>query len=230
MARTNSRQIAEFVAGNFATAMGMVGKKMLQLVVRQKRRVQVFSDGELQEYTLDDDYADAAVEVNMSGAMINSDKRIADLSALLTMAKDIAEKMGPDNPLLGAREVGNIIREMAQAMGFRNTSRFIGEPSKETMDVFMAQRAEEAQAAEGGAEQLKMQAEIQKAQIKAEVDTYKINIDAQVELIKAYAEAKLAEERTAAEERLKEMEIKQKERIESKKIDLTNVRPGGKVG
>ena len=144
---------------------------------------------------------------------------------------------------MGIREVANIQREIMSTVGFGDTSRFVRESSDEELAQYLQQMRE---AAKDNGDEVKAQADLEKAKIQAQVDLQKAQMQAETELAKEYikmggdqnkaaAEARMEAVKMQVEAGLRLLEIQTEEKLGREKIKadkqkaISSARAGGRL-
>jgi hypothetical protein len=159
-----------------------------------------------------------AVRVHVGMAAASRARQIANLDRILLNQKEIITLGGASNPIVSVQEVRNTCAEQAQAMGYKDASRFYKEiaedwkppapQQQQDPKVIEAQsKAADAQAdAQQRQQQAQHDAQMREAELvhKQKVAEFDAETARQVALAKAAAEAQISELRARAEAALAE--------------------------
>ena len=231
----------ESIIDNFAEGIKILAIKTLNLEIAQGIPINIKDEGAW--ITVDPTHwtMDVCCEVHMSGAIINSDQRLAYLQTLQASCIEVMTHLGVANQIMGLSEYSNIVNELVLTMGFNESSRFVKVPTREEIQEIEQQMAEKAEQNSDKAvkmqelelKKIEIQMDIEfkyyEAQQKAALEQYKIAVDSQNEAARISAEAQLKIIEMKMEQKLKEKEIAMKGKLESSKMSKP-VRSGGKVG
>ena len=231
----------ESIVDNFAEGLKLLAMKTLSVEISHGLPINIKSEGAWETVDPTDWTMEVSCEIHMSGAIINSDQRLAYLQALQTSCVEVMTHLGVANKVMGLSEYANVINELVLTMGFNESSRFVKVPTQQEIQEIEQKMAEEAAQNSDTAVKMK-ELELKEAEImgtmelkyfevkqKGAIEQYKIAIDSQNEAARITAEAQLKIIEMKMEEKLKEKEIAMKGKLESAKLSKP-VRSGGKVG
>lgn len=175
------------------------------------------------------------VNIHVGMAAESREKKIAMLSTILGVQKDILINMGMSNPLVGVNELRNTLAMITDAMGYRSAKRFFKEvpegyqPPEGQPDPKMAEAQGKLQLAqqEAQAKQAMQQQELQnkrqlaeiEAQMRAQIEAKKIEQQHELERIKQDGAQQIAQLKLASEEQIANIRMEQEERLALRKMD-----------
>ena len=231
----------ETIVDNFAEGLKLLAMKSLRVEISHGLPINIKSEGAWETVDPTEWTMEVSCEIHMSGAIINSDQRLAYLQTLQASCVEVMTHLGVSNKVMGLSEYSNIINELVLTMGFNESSRFVKVPTEMEIQEIEQKMAEQAEQNSETAVKMKelelKEAEIMmtmelkyfEAQQNAAIDQYKIAVDSQNEAARITAEAQLKIIEMKMEEKLKEKEIAQKGKLERAQLSKP-VRSGGKVG
>ena len=236
-------QPARALVEAFGQGLVRCAQKVLKCEINNGRPVMVKSNGRFVQ--ADPRYWTHGLycSVNLSGAILNADQRIAHLSQMLNLSVMTMQELGPDNPVIGLRQFANAYREMVRTMGFSDAQRFIGDVTDEDIAQIaqaMAAQGEEEQVdpskmakveADFEIDQMKLQLEADEMQMKAQIEMLKLAIESENKRLQIATEAQIEVIRQRMEERLEQKKLKDNKQIaldKNKQVSIgQKVRFGG---
>ena len=169
---TNLQQMAssgrlEMIARAAAAGLQSVFQTILALVVQHQTDVRQIQRINQPPLVLDPAQwsPDASISLHVAIATASRNSQLAHLSAIAGKQEQILLQLGPSNPLVGIDQYANTLREMAEAMGFRNPDRFFKRvdpnaeqqmPPKQDPAVVAAQAATQLAKEKQDAEQVRL--------------------------------------------------------------------------
>lgn len=175
------------------------------------------------------------VNIHVGMAAESREKKVAMLSTILGVQKDILINMGMSNPLVGVNELRNTLAMITDAMGYRSAKRFFKEipegyqPPEGQPDPKMAEaqgKMQLAQAEMQAKQQLqqqelqhKQQAAQQAAQIQLQIESQKATQAHEIEKVKQDGAQEIARLKLASEEQMAAVRMEQEERLALRKME-----------
>ena len=120
-----AEQRLELMARMFADAFGRMCKGILKLVIThqdRERMVRLRDEWVPIDPRVWDSNMDCSVNVGLGHGM--ADDRLAVLGQVALQQKEILEKLGPSNPLVGLGQFRNTLAKMLEVSGFQDSSQF----------------------------------------------------------------------------------------------------------
>ena len=231
----------ESIIDNYAEGLKLLALKTLSIEISHGLPINIKSEGAWETVDPTEWTMEVSCEIHMSGAIINSDQRLAYLQTLQASCVQVMEHLGVANQVMGLSEYSNIINELVLTMGFNESSRFVNVPTQMQIQEIEQKLAEQAQQDSDMAVKMKelelketeMMMDIElsyfKVQQEAALEQYKLALDSKNESARISIETQLKMIEMKIEAKLKEKEIAMKSKIESSKLSKP-VRSGGKVG
>lgn len=236
-------QHEEFIARNFANALGRLFAKKLRLMKREGEKMSVKVDGQYVEADPSTWPDDMRVTINVGLGTNAKDKRIQARMAIAPMMSEafmagLADKRGLFKAFDG------IVRDMDLGQGSDywidpdtappeeegpDPEVMEAEAKMAEMQAKMQMQQAEAQAKLELAQATaaaKAEIELQKVQAKADADRQRMAAEQQIALMKIESENQIAQQRIMAEQQIAAM----KAQIEAQtRVDMTANRPGGEL-
>jgi hypothetical protein len=237
--QAQGQQMEEYVARNFAEALGRLFAKKLRLMVKVGKSFPIKVDGQAKmvDPTKWPEGLSANVRVGLGSG--RKDQRLGYRDMVLDVQRE-ALPLG----LTTKKHIYNNISDGARDMGFNPADLFVDPDSQEGQQI--AQGLAQSAAQQPNPEQQKMQAQVEQAQAKLQIDQQKaqsdfvlkqqkIQGDHALDAGKAQTEAELEANRLQTETQLNIMEMQSKEHLAHRQaemahqVNLSKARSGGKL-
>jgi hypothetical protein len=237
--QAQGQQMEEYVARNFAEALGRLFAKKLRLMVKVGKAFPIKVDGQAKmvDPTKWPEGLSANVRVGLGSG--RKDQRLGYRDMVLDVQRE-ALPLG----LTTKKHIYNNISDGARDMGFNPADLFVDPDSQEGQQI--AQGLAQSASQQPNPEQQKMQAQVEQAQAKLQIDQQKaqsdyvlkqqkIQGDHALDAGKAQTEAELEANRLQTETQLNIMEMQSKEHLAHRQaemahaVNLSKARSGGKL-
>jgi hypothetical protein len=166
-----AEQRLELMARMFADGFRRMSKGILKLVIThqdRERMVRLRDEWVPIDPRVWDSNMDCSVSVGLGHGM--ADERLGTLAQVAIQQKEILEKLGPNNPLVGLGQVRNTLAKMLEVSGFQDTTQFF----KPLPPDYEPPPPEEA--AKPSPEELMVQAQMMDIQARAQIEQQKLEL------------------------------------------------------
>ena len=221
----------EMLASNAAAGFAKACLKVLQALIRHGIQVDVKKDGKWEMISPSVWFGTPRPIVHVSAAAGSRDIEIAHLNGLFDKQERIIGIAGLDNPWVGIQELGNTLKELCNAYGFRDYERFVQRPPPEKAKVFMKRLLDSKKSDVIAKAEIEAKTAQDQIQAESQGNLYRLDQDARVQSNEQVSRASLdkmkIEEaaKTADKDReFKRWEAEKKLALEAKKLKLEEKR------
>ena len=166
-----AEQRLELMARMFASGFKRMMRGILKVVIThqdRERMIRLRNEWVPVDPRVWDSNMDCTVNVGLGAGM--TDERLGVLSQVLLQQKEILEKLGPSNPLVGLGQFRNTLAKMLEVSGYADTNQFF----KPVPFDYEPPQSEEP--AKPSPEEMLLQAQMTDIQVRAQIEEQKIQL------------------------------------------------------
>ena len=200
----------EYLARRLGVGMESLAKKIIMCAQQYLTEpFQVMIDGQMTPVDPGALKIGMQARVHISGALGNRDREIEHLMAAMNAQQGLIQIFGPSNPYIGVKEVANLISEMMNAFGFKDSGRFIRNATDEEINNYMQQMSQQEDPAIT-AKKIEAESAVQQTKMTEQMNKYRLDNTGAIDKARLKIEATIKEADRMSQERIKELDNKTK--------------------